>query len=887
MNAITQLLNKISILFHGDRFKEELDEEMAFHREQREKELRDEGMSPEAAHHAAMREFGNAARLKDESQEIVSFTTESVLQDFRYALRQFRRNPGFAFAVIVILGLGIGATTAIFSVVNPILFKSLPYSHPGRIMSIQEVGSDGSRNRGTFGMYRGLVERSRLFESMSVLMPWQPAIIGANEPERLEGQRVSASYFHVLGVAPHMGRDFDASDDRLRAPNVVILSNALWRRRFGGDPAIIGRQITLDDSVNDEQIQRGSYLVIGVMPENFENVLAPTAELWAPVQYDMGTEYPAWGHVMRTVGRVRPGVTVDQATREINTLGQEVLKAYHPSSYGRHVQFVATSLQEDLTRGVKPALLAVLGAVLLVLIIACVNVTNLLLARGVQRRGEFAMRAALGAGRRRLIRQLLTESLLLAAIGGAAGIAVAKLGVRALVAISPVGLPRVGAIGIDSSVFAFGLGITTLIGLIFGLTPALQAARSDPNRDLQHGSRSIAGGHRRTRSGLVVAEVALALVLLICSGLLLRSLERLIAVTPGFDSSNLLTMQIQTSGHRFDDSSATYLFFNQALEAVRHVPGVTAAGLTSDLPLSGDLDEYGAHFEATPTQPAESSSVFRYAVSPGYLETMHIPLRSGRLLNEHDGPGAPRVALISESLAKLRFPAADPVGQRLRLGPTDGQPYTIVGVVGDVKQMSLALNQSDAVYINASQSWFADSAMSLVVRDRGNAVALAPAIRLAIWSVDKDQPIVRIATMDSLVAASEAQRHFALILFEAFALVALLLAAAGIYGVLAGSVAERTREIGIRSALGASRRNILALVVRQGMQLTVFGAAIGLIGSIAASQAILSLLFGVSPLDPLTYFGVVALLLGVAALACWVPAWRAARVDPASTLRAE
>jgi predicted permease len=479
----------------------------------------------------------------------------------------------------------------------------------------------------------------------------------------------------------------------------------------------------------------------------------------------------------------------------------------------------------------------------------------------------------------------LTESLLLAWLGGVVGVAVAMLGVRALAALSPPGLPRVGAIQVNAAMFAFALGITTLIGLAFGLVPALQTPRNDHSQNLQQGARSISGGHRRTRVALVVAEVALALVLLVSSGLLLRSLERLFAVPAGFDSPRLLAMQLQTVGHRFDQDSAAFRFFEEALEAVRQVPGVTAASLTSQLPLSGDRDEYGAAFEATPTRPAETYGVFRYAVSAGYVETLHIPLRLGRLLDEHDGPDAPLVALISESLTNGRFRGADPIGQRLRVGPAG--PYTIVGVVGDVKQMSLALNESDAVYIPATQWRFADRAMSLVVRVRDDAAALAPTIRQAVWSVDKDQPVVRVATMDDLVAASAAERRFALIVFEAFALAALVLAGAGIYGVLAGSVAERTREIGVRSALGASRGSILALVFRQGMMLTGLGVAIGLAGAAAASQVIVTMLFGVSPLDPGTYVGVVALLGAVAALACSVPAWRAAGVDPASTLRAE
>jgi putative ABC transport system permease protein len=565
-------------------------------------------------------------------------------------------------------------------------------------------------------------------------------------------------------------------------------------------------------------------------------------------------------------------------------LGRAVLTERHPQEYDPNTQFAVASLHDDLIGGVKPALLVILGAVSLVLVIACVNVTNLLLVRGVRRRGEFALRAALGAGRVRLVRQLLTESLLLSAMGGVVGMAVAMFGVRALVALSPLGLPRVDAIRVDATVFAFGLGITTLIGLAFGLIPALQAARNDPRQGLQHGSRNSAG-HRRTRSALVVAEVALALVLLVSSGLLLRSMERLFSVPVGFDSSGLLTMQVQIVGHRFDQNDATYRFFDQALDAVRRVPGVTAAGLTSQLPLSGDRDEYGAAFEASATQPADTYGVFRYAASPGYLETMRVPLRRGRLLDERDGAGSPLVALISESLANSRFHGSDPIGQRLRVGPAG--PYTIVGVVGDVKQMSLALSESDAVYTTPNQWQFAPRVMSLIVRSRGGPAALAPAVREAIWSVDKDQPVVRVATMDSLLAASAAERRFALILFEAFALAALVLAAAGIYGVLSGSVAERTREIGVRLALGAPRGSILGLVVRQGMILTGLGVAIGLSGAVSASQAIAAMLFGVSRLDPVTYVGVIALLAGVSAIACGVPAWRAVRVDPAITLRAE
>src|SRR5262245_3031461 len=794
-----------------------------------------------------------------------------ALNDLRYAARWLRASPGFTLLVVLTLALGIGGTTAIFSAVNPVLFQPLPYPDAGRIATILEMRRDGSRNDGTFGMYRQLVERSQSFDSIAVFMSWQPTMTGAAQPERFDGQRVSSSYFRVLGVSPVLGRDFGAADDRMNGPSVVILSDALWRRRFNGDPEIVGRQITLDET---------STTIVGVMPAGFENVLAPSTDVWTPLQYDM-SQGRAWGHHLRTVGRLRPGIGLARASQELNTIGHAVLEELHPVTYGRDLELVAVRLQDEVTRSVKPALLAILGAVALVLVIACVNVTNLLLARGVQRRGEFALRNALGAGRGRLVRQLLIESLLLAVIGGVVGMAVAMLGVGALVALSPPGLPRVAAIGVDASVFAFGLIVTTVIGVAFGLIPALQAASNDPQLDLRQAARQMTGGFQGMRRALVVAEIALALVLLVTSGLLLRSLDRLFSVPIGFDPSRVLTMQVQTSGRRFDDNVTTTRFFAQALDAVRQVPGVVAAAFTSQLPLSTDRDEYGVHFESNP----DGYSTFRYAVSPGYLETMRIPVRRGRTFTEDDRTGTPPVALINESFARRRFPDADPIGRRLHVGPTDGPPFTIVGIVGDVKQLSLAVSEPDAVYIPASQWRFADNVMSLVVRARADAALSTLAVRDAIWSVDKDQPIVRVATMDDLLAASAAERRFALILFEAFALAALVLAAAGIYGVLAGHVAERTREIGLRSALGASRGNILGLVLRQGLLLAGLGVVIGLAGAAAAGQAIAAMLFAVSPLDPVTYLGVVILLALVAAIACGIPAWRAARVDPAVTLR--
>lgn len=460
---------------------------------------------------------------------------------------------------------------------------------------------------------------------------------------------------------------------------------------------------------------------------------------------------------------------------------------------------------------------------------------------------------------------------------------------RALVALSPPGLPRVNAIGVDGMVFLFALGLTTLIGVVVGLVPALQASRKDLHTGMRESSRRTAGERLWTRRILVVAEVSLAAVLLVCAGLLLRSMQHLFSVDPGFDASHLLTMQVQASGHRFASDAAELQFFKEALEQVRRVPGVVSAGLSAELPLSGDADVYGVEFEGENNPGGEPA--LRYAVTPGYVETMGIPLRRGRLFNEHDGPGAPSVVLINETFAKRKFPGRDPIGQRVRVGLDAGhedRPWaTIVGVVGNVKQQSLAMSDSDAFYVSTAHWAWVDNAQFVVVRTLGDAASLAPAVRDAIWSVDKDEPIVRVATMDSLLAASEAERHFVLMLFEAFALVGLVLAATGIYGVLAGSVSERTREIGVRSALGASRGSILALVIRQGMTLTVFGMLAGLIGAVGATHAIAALLFGISRFDPLTYVGVTALLIVVSALACFIPARRAASVNPVEALRAE
>jgi putative ABC transport system permease protein len=794
-----------------------------------------------------------------------------VITDLKHALRLLAKAPVFSLVAILTLALGIGANTAIFSAVKPTLFESLPYPQPDRVVSLLEMHGDGSHGAGTFGMYQGILERQHSLAAMAVFKPWRPTLTGPNEPERFEGQRVSASFFSVLGVAPLLGRDFQTVEDQLNGPNVAIISDGLWRRHFGADPAMIGRQVTLDDKL---------YTIIGVMPPAFDNVLAPAAELWTPLQYDMslGT---AWGHHLRTVGRLQPGISLEHATREIDALAHVVLQERRPETYGPNMRFVIASLQDEVTRSIRPALVAIVGAVALLLVIAGVNVTNLLLARGAQRRSEFAVRAALGATRAQLIRQALIESLVLAFFGGAVGLVLAAFGVDALKALSPPGLPRAQAINLDRSIFLFAFGSSALVGVLVGLIPALHISRDNLQIDLQQSSSRIFGGHQWTRRALVVAEVALALMLLVSAGLLWRGLNHLFAINPGFNASGLLTMQVQASERRFNKETNDH-FYAQALESVRHVPGVVSAAFTNQLPLSGDDDEYGV---SEGKDPKATYNAFRYAVSPGYFETIGLPLRRGRLLDAHDTAAAPLALVISESLARRMFPNQDPIGRQVHIGPTDQPSFTIVGVVGDVKQASLAQSETDAVYSTQAQWYFPDNTMSLVARAQGDVTTLTPAIRRAIWAVNKDQPITRVATMERLLAATATERRFALILFEAFGLVALVLAVIGIYGVLSGSVTERTRELGIRLALGAQTTAVLKMVLWQGLKLGAAGVALGLFGALAVTRLLQSLLFGISATDPLTFAMSAFVLLSVALVACWLPALRATKIDPMVALR--
>ena len=885
MNAITRMLRRVAALLERDKFHHELAEEMAFHREQSERELQSQGMTAQEAHYAAARQFGNTTRLREESVDRVAFGFETALQDLRYAVRQLRKHPGFAITAIFILALGIGATTAIFSAVNPILFQPLPYPGAKRLVMVWEGKGTGGFMP-NFAVFRGIAEQSPAFASLAALKPMQATMTGASQPERFIGQRVSADFFRTLGVKPELGRDFTAADDLHQGPNVVILSHSLWQQRFRSDPKIVGEVVRIDDN---------PYTVIGVMPAAFENVLEPEAQLWAPLQYNPALlpDTREFGHHLRVVARLRPGVSRAQAVAETEALIPRLAKEYargFDTSGGPPTGFIIDSLQDDVTQDVRPALLALLGAVMLVLLIACVNVTNLLLARGALRRGEFAMRVALGASRSRIVRQLISESLVVSLVAGLLGVLVAEYGVRGLVALSPPELPRIADIRVDATAYLFALLITATIGVAIGIIPALHAFRGNLQSRAQSTGRGASGGHEGTRRTLVVAEVAMAAVLLVCAGLLLRSLQRLFSTDPGFAPGHVLTMQVEEASHRYDKGPARLEFFRQALDAVRALPGVEAAAFTSQLPLSGDSDTYGIYFEKNhPASLHDGQPALRYAVTPGYFHAMGIPLRRGRVFNEQDTAGSPRVAIVNESLARREFGEQDPIGQRvcLRCNDSDRPWSTIVGVVADVKQSSLATGEEDAFYLPNSQWYWADNVMSLVVRTHADPAAYTATVKNAIWSIDKDVPIVRIATAHRLLEVSEAQRHFTMIIFEIFALVALMLAATGLYGVLSGSVSERMREIGVRAALGASRRDILALILYQGMVLTAVGVVLGIAGAAAATRALITILFGISRGDPATYGAVIVLLLAVSAIACAVPAWRAARVDPAITLRAE
>ena len=877
-----QITHGLRSLLRREETDRELADEVQHYLEEAEAELVASGATSEEARRAVRLRYGADLTVREEVRAYGwENMVETLYADIRLAVRRLRRSPGFTTVVVLTLGLGIGAATAIFSAASPVLFDSLTYPDADRILAISDRSDDGSSVQTTFGTYRELSERSRAFEALSVFKPWQPTLTGAEEPERLAGQRVSAGYFDVLGVAPALGRGFDASADRPRGANLALLSDGMWKRRFGSDPTIVGQEVHLDSE---------PYVVVGVMPPAFENVTAPMAQVWSLLQYDpLESNFNSreWGHHLDMVGRLRAGIGIDEARQALASIAEHPVPEFaRPAWASMGTGFSVRRLRDAATSAARPTMLVLFGAVGLLLVIACVNVTILLIARGARRQGELAMRAALGAGPSRMVRLLLTESLVLAGLGGAFGIVVARVVLAGVVAVSPASLFRLGSIGLDSAALGFALGLTLLVGVVFGLAPAFVRTEGQLHEAGREVGRGSVGRSRSARWALVVTEVALAMVLLVGAGLLVRSTQRLLSIPPGFAPSSVVVMQVYTTGLQRGDTP-THQFFDQALEAVRNVPGVRSAVLNNQLPLSGDITEFGVMLDDPTRSEGTDGPAYRYGVSPGYFETMGIRLVRGRGLEREDIAGRSPVAVVSEALARRLFQGGDPVGNRIRVGATELPPYTIVGVVEDVKQASLETDQMEAVYVTSQQWHWADRVRWIVVQTDHDPLTLVPDVRRAVWSVDRNQPIVRAQSMESLVAQSQAQRRFVLVVLVAFAVFALTLAAIGLYGVLAGSVAERKREIGVRSALGATRAKIMTLVIRQGMALTAIGVAIGLSVAAAASEVLVTLLFGVSRLDVGTYAAVATLLTMVAGVACWIPAARAARMDPLTTLRAE
>ncbi|MBO0726317.1 MAG: ABC transporter permease, partial [Blastocatellia bacterium] len=777
---------------------------------------------------------------------------------------------------VITLALGIGATSVIFSFVNGILLRPLPYRNSERLVLLDEIAA--KRGNSSIGVnpldfldWRG---QNRVFAGVAAYHGGSYSFSEGGEPEQLSGEFISHNTFEILGVAPILGRTFTAEDDRPGNDMVVILGHGLWKRRFGAKPEVIGRRITLNNR------QR---TVIGVMPPDFK--FPEGADLWVPLAIDP-SYWRRDSHGWDAIARLKPGVTLEQAQSDIAAVARRIEEQNPVTNEGIGVNLIP--LRENLSGDYRKALLILMGVVGLVLLIACVNVANLLLAQASSRGKEVAVRTALGAGRWRIFRQLLTESVLLGLMGGALGCGLAVWGLDLLLAAIPIDLPFWMRFNLDGRVLGFTAGVTLLTGVIFGAAPALQASKVDLNETLKDVGRSSlgAGRHRMLRS-LVVAEVALSLILLIGAGLMMRSFMRLQHVNPGFNPENLLTLRVDLPGAKYDTPEKSRAFFKELLERVSALPGAQVAGATWRLPLAGGGRNTGLTVEGFPVLPIGQESRINYCVSaPNYFHAMGIPTLMGRDFTGADARDSMKVAIIDEQVAREYWPNESPIGKRIRFGaPEDNDPWhTIVGVVGAVKHNSLNLERTKIVYVPHAQDSMGD--MTLAVR-AANPETLIPAIRRQVKAIDPDQPITDMRTMTEVITRSVWQPRLYAILFGVFAAVALALASVGIYGVMAYSVSERAREIGVRVALGAERRDVLKLVVAQGMKLALIGAVIGLGSSLALTRLMQSLLFEVSPTDPWTFAGLAALLSIVAMLACYIPARRATKVDPMIALRCE
>lgn len=803
------------------------------------------------------------------------FAMGDLLHELRFVLRQLRHRPLYAGIAILTLALGIGASSAVLSVANPVLFRALPYPDADRVVYIWEVQKEGGPSNTGFQTIQDLRAGTRTVEAMAAVSGWVPVVTGAGESERLIGQSVSADFFKVLGVRPALGRDFRPEEDVWDHNRVVILSHRLWQRQFKGDPAIVDRHILLGGR---------EYLVAGVMPPSFESLINPDAELWRPLAYNdtLPQACRSCRH-LRLIARIRPDARLEQTQAEVSALATRIVAA-HPTDYaisGMQVQ----RLKDRLVQDVRPALLLMLGAAGFVLLIACANIGNLMLARTVERQPELVLRAALGAGRGRLLQQLALEHGVLCLAGCAAGLLLARWGVQAIVAMSPAGLPRLGAVKLDWRVAAIALAVTAGVAWILAMVSGwLAVGRGRESRPVA--SRSVTS--RTLTGGLVVAQMALAFMLLVGAGLITRSLTRVLKVDPGFEPARILSLGVMASGPRYREDAPVWQMQRDLIEAIRALPGVEGAAVASQIPLSGSMDTYGVAIEGRNLpNPADAPDADRYVVSPGYLETMGIRVVRGRGLLPGDRAGAAPVVLINESLAKLAWPDADPIGGRIQMGGPDAPWRTIVGIVNDVQHFGLDRDRTSQFYAPYDQWMWAENGIMLVVRASGDPAALTAAVRGAIRSVDPDLAVSNVETGQALVAESTADRRLVMRLFGAFAAVALLLAAAGTYGLLARRVAARHRELGIRAAIGADRGRIVRLVLGDGSRLALLGTGLGLAGALAISRLLSGMLFHVGARDPVSLLVSGCLLGGVALAASLVPALRASRVDPVEALRSE